>query len=68
MLNILYVLTIIAMLAVVATLIMGAASMGGNKDGSRLKSNKWMARRVYAQIIAIALIFLTVYVRKNSGG
>ena len=68
MLNILYALTIISFLAVVATLIMGAISMGGKDKGSREKSNMWMRRRVTAQAVAIMMLILTLYVRKSSGG
>ena len=68
MLYFLYVLTFLSMLWVVATLVIGATSMGKGGDEARIKSNKWMTRRVWAQALAIGLLFITVYFRKNSGG
>ncbi len=68
MLTILYALTFISFGAVVLTLIMGAVAMGGKDKGDRMKSNRWMMRRITAQAIAIILLILTLYVRKQSGG
>lgn len=62
----LWILTGLAVGYVLLTLIMGARAMGGNSDGKRQASNKWMQRRVMGQFVAIALLFLTLYV-KNGG-
>ena len=67
MLIILYILTGLALLFVVFTLIMGAANMGSRKDGAKEKSNKWMWRRVLAQAVAIGLLALTVFVKTRGG-
>lgn len=67
LLTFLWILTGIAVAYVVFTLIMGAKAMGAaKKGGARAASNKWMQRRVLGQFVAIALLFLTLYV-KNGG-
>ena len=60
-------LTILAFLAVVGTLIMGALSMKGNQLSDRENSNLWMRRRVTAQIAAILFLFITMYLKKQNG-
>ena len=67
MLTFLTALTFLAFLAVVFTLIMGALSMKGNQLKDRENSNLWMRRRVTAQIVAVLMLFLTIYVRNQSG-
>ncbi len=67
MVVILYILTGLALLAVVFTLIMGAKNMGSTKEGAKARSNKWMWRRVLAQAAAIILLALTVWVKSKSG-
>lgn len=57
------VLTVIAFMAVLATLVMGAIAMGGKEAKHRERSNVWMRRRVLAQAIAIILLFVTFAVR-----
>jgi len=66
MLPILYVLTGLAGLFVVFTLIAGGMSMGKKDQDSRIKSNKWMQRRVFGQAVAVGLLILTLVV-KGSG-
>lgn len=67
MLYFLYAVTFMAMLWVVTTLVIGATTMGKGGDEARKNSNKWMTRRVYAQAVAIFLIFVTVYYRRQYG-
>lgn len=66
MLYILYALTVLAFLYVLATLVMGAKNMGGRDEGARERSNIWMRRRVTGQVVAIGLLMLTVYIRNKS--
>jgi TRAP-type mannitol/chloroaromatic compound transport system permease large subunit len=67
MLYVLYVLTGLAFAFVVVTLIFGTAAMSKKTQENRKKSNDWMWRRIYAQVAAICLLALTVYVKKNGG-
>lgn len=67
MYTIFLILTVIAFIAVVATLIMGALSLKGNQLADRESSNLWMRRRVTAQVLAVALLFITMYIKKQSG-
>lgn len=67
MYTILATLTVIAFLAVLGTLVMGAVSMGGKQAKDRDRSNLWMRRRVLLQALAIILLFLTFYVKRQSG-
>lgn len=66
MLYILYALTVLAFVYVLATLVMGAKNMGGKGEGARERSNIWMRRRVTGQVVAIGLLMFTVYI-KNKG-
>lgn len=68
MITLLTVLTVLAFLAVIATLIMGALSMKGKDLKDRENSNLWMRRRITAQVAAIGLLMLTVYMKTKSGG
>ncbi|MEP1230925.1 MAG: HIG1 domain-containing protein [Litorimonas sp.] len=67
MLIALYVLTGLAGLFVVFTLIAGGVSMGKKDQESRVRSNKWMQRRVLGQAVAVALLVLTLIVKTKSG-
>jgi len=67
MLYVLYVLTALAGLFVLATLILGSASMGNKDQESRVKSNKWMQRRVMGQAVAVVLLILTLIVKGKGG-
>ncbi len=53
-----FILMIVAMLAVLASLCIGMYFMGRDGDENRKKSNQWMQRRVMLQAIAIALFAL----------
>lgn len=68
MITFLTVLTVLAFLAVIATLIMGALSMKGKDIKDRENSNLWMRRRITAQVAAIGLLMLTVYMKTQNGG
>ena len=65
MITILYILTGLAFACVVFTLVMGGIAMSKKSEESRKNSNKWMWRRVYAQVSAILLLILTVYMRSK---
>ena len=65
LLTILWILTGLAVGWVLLTLVMGAKAMGGKDADARATSNKWMQRRVFGQFVAIALLFLTLYVKKG---
>ena len=67
MFKIFAVLTVIAFIFVLATLVMGAVAMGGKETKDRERSNIWMRRRVLAQAIAIILLFVTFAVRDGGG-
>ncbi len=67
LLTLLYIATGLAFLAVVLTLVMGAIAMGKKSEDSRKASNKWMWRRIYAQITAVVLIMITLYVKTKGG-
>jgi len=65
MIIILYILTGLAFACVVLTLVMGTVAMSNKSEESRIKSNKWMWRRVYAQVAAIVLLGITFYARSK---
>ena len=65
MIIILYILTGLAFACVVLTLVMGTVAMSKKNEENRMKSNKWMWRRVYAQVAAILLLRLTFYARSK---
>ena len=65
MIIILYILTGLAFACVVLTLIMGTVTMSKKSEENRKKSNAWMWRRIYAQVAAILLLALTVYMRSK---
>jgi len=65
MLILLYILTALAFGFVVVTLIMGTVAMSKKSEENRKKSNDWMWRRIYAQVAAIGLLALTVYMRSK---
>lgn len=67
MITLLYILTALAFLYVLFTLVVGAMTMGGKSVEKNEKSNKWMQRRVLGQAVAIGLLFLTVYVQRQVG-
>jgi len=60
-----YILTGLALVCVVFTLLMGGIAMSNKSEESRKISNKWMWRRIYAQAAAIILLAVTVYLRSK---
>ena len=64
---ILWILTALAFLFVLLSLVMGA-HMGGKSEGARELSNTWMRRRVVGQAAAVGLLLLTVYMQSKSRG
>ena len=65
---ILWILTALAFLFVLLSLVMGAKHMGGKSEGARELSNTWMRRRVVGQAAAVGLLLLTVYMQSKSRG
>lgn len=65
---ILWILTALAFLFVLLSLVMGGKHMGGKTDEARLLSNTWMRRRVVGQAAAVGLLLLTVYIQSKSRG
>lgn len=68
MMIVLWVLTALAFLFVLFSLVMGAKNMGGKTEGARELSNTWMRRRVVGQAVAVGLLLLTVYFQSKSRG
>ncbi len=68
MMNFLTILTLLAFLSVVVTLVMGALSMRGKDQKDAENSNRWMRRRILTQFIAIIMLVFTVYMRNKTGG
>jgi len=65
---ILWILTGLAFLFVLFSLIMGAKHMGGKTEDARVLSNTWMRRRVVSQAAAVGLLLLTIYVQTKGRG
>ncbi len=63
----LFILVVIAVLAVVIILIMGLGGFAGGGDFNKRNSNKLMRMRIIAQFIAVVLILIYVYFRKDAG-
>lgn len=67
MLPFLYGLLILSFIVVLGTLVMGGRALTQGDTTDRDRSNKWMWRRIYAQGVALALLFLILMVKKNGG-
>lgn len=65
---ILWILTALAFLFVLLSLVMGAKNMGGKTEATRELSNTWMRRRVVGQAAAVGLLLLTVYIQQKGRG
>ncbi len=65
---ILWILTALAFIFVLLSLIMGAKHMGGKSDEARVLSNTWMRRRVIGQAAAVLLLLVTVYFQSKGRG
>ena len=63
----LYSLTVIAVIAVVIVLIFGLGGFAGGGEFNKRNSNKLMRMRIVAQFIAVVLIVIYVYLRKDAG-
>ncbi len=63
----LFIIMALAMLAVVAILMFGIGGFAKGGDFNKKHANKVMRWRIYAQFIAVLLILLFVFVRRQSG-
>ncbi|TMM53004.1 twin transmembrane helix small protein [Sulfitobacter sabulilitoris] len=63
----LFILIILACVAVVVVLMLGLGGFAGGGAFNKRNSNKLMRLRIIAQFVAVLLIVLYVYLR-NSGG
>jgi hypothetical protein len=61
----LYILVVIAVLAVLVTLMIGLGSFTSGGEFNKKYANKIMRWRIILQAIAVALIVLFVYLRKG---
>jgi hypothetical protein len=61
----LYILVVIAVLAVLVTLMLGLGSFTSGGEFNKKYANKIMRWRIILQAIAVALIVLFVYLRKG---
>lgn len=62
-----FIIAAIACFIVLAILMLGIGTFGKGGEGSAKRSNKLMRYRIYAQAVAVALIVLFVWLRKNGG-
>ena len=58
---------VVALLTVLITLILGMLNMRKTGEEARLKSNKLMRIRVFAQAIAVGALFLMLYMKSQTG-
>ena len=63
----LYILTVVAVIAVVIVLIFGLGGFAGGGEFNKRNLNKLMRMRIIAQFIAVVLIVIYVYLRKDAG-
>ncbi|MCK0121982.1 MAG: twin transmembrane helix small protein [Yoonia sp.] len=63
----LFIIVVIAVLIVLAILLVGVGSFGKGGDFNRKYANKIMRWRIGAQFVAILLILLYVYLRRQGG-
>ncbi len=59
---------ILAVLTVLFTLVMGMIQLAKNTPEARIKSNTWMWRRIYAQGIAVIVLFIAVAAKSKGAG
>ena len=57
----------LALLTVLGTLVMGMLNMRKTGEEARLQSNKLMRYRVFAQAVAVGVLFLMLYLRSKGG-
>ena len=63
----LFILVVIAVLIVVGILLLGIGGFGKGGDFNRKYANKIMRYRIGAQFVAVLLILLYVYLRRQGG-
>jgi len=63
----LFIIILIAIFVVVVVLMLGLGGFAGGGAFNKRNSNKLMRYRIIAQFIAVLLILLYVYLRKESG-
>lgn len=63
----LFVLIILACIAVVVVLMLGLGGFAGGGEFNKKNSNKLMRYRIGAQFIAVVLIVIYVYLRQTGG-
>jgi hypothetical protein len=63
----LFILVCIAVLAVIIILIMGLGGFASGGEFNKRNSNKLMRLRLISQFIAVVLIVIYVYLRKDAG-
>ena len=63
----LFIIILIAIFVVVVVLMFGLGGFAGGGAFNKRNSNKLMRYRIIAQFIAVLLILLYVYLRKESG-
>ena len=63
----LFLLVVLAVLIVLAILLFGVGTFGRGGEFNRRNANKIMRWRVIAQAIAIALVLLYVFLRRQGG-
>lgn len=63
----LFILVVIAVLIVLGILLLGIGAFGKGGDFNRKYANKIMRYRIGAQFVAVLLILLYVYLRRQGG-
>ena len=63
----LFILAVVACLSVVVILMFGLGGFATGGAFNKKNSNKLMRYRIGAQFVAVCLILLYIYVRKNGG-
>ena len=63
----LFILVVIAVLIVLGILLLGVGSFGKGGEFNRKYANKIMRYRIGAQFVAVLLILLYVYLRRQGG-
>lgn len=64
---VLNILMALALLTVLATLALGMINLGKNDVEARLRSNRLMRMRVFAQAIAVGILAIALYLKSQSG-
>ena len=64
----LFIIVVIACGTVAVILAMGISTFGKEGKDNGIRANKFMRWRIIAQFVAVALILLFVYIRRQTGG